>query len=45
VRSFDMPRWILMLFMPLSFGMMALEFLRLLVRGESPYAAGPGGTE
>ena len=45
VRSFDMPRWILMLAMPLSFGMMALEFLRLLLRGESPYAAGPGGTE
>jgi TRAP-type C4-dicarboxylate transport system permease small subunit len=39
VRSFDMPRWILMASMPLSFGMMALEFLRLLLRGESPYAA------
>ncbi len=39
VRSFDMPRWILMLSMPLSFGMMALEFLRLLVRGENPYSA------
>jgi C4-dicarboxylate transporter, DctQ subunit len=37
VRSYDMPRWILMLFMPLSFGMMALEFLRLLLRRESPY--------
>ena len=37
VRSFDMPRWMLMLSMPLSFGMMALEFLRLLVRRESPY--------
>jgi C4-dicarboxylate transporter, DctQ subunit len=45
VRSFDMPRWTLVLFMPLSFGMMALEFLRLLLRGESPYAAGPGGAE
>jgi len=46
VRSFDMPRWTLILFMPLSFGMMALEFLRLLVRGESPYAAGgPGAVE
>jgi C4-dicarboxylate transporter DctQ subunit len=45
VRSFDMPRWMLVLFMPLSFGMMALEFLRLLLRGESPYAAGPGGSE
>jgi TRAP-type C4-dicarboxylate transport system permease small subunit len=37
VRSFDMPRWVLMLSMPLAFGMMALEFLRLLARGESPY--------
>jgi C4-dicarboxylate transporter, DctQ subunit len=46
VRSFDMPRWTLILFMPVSFGMMALEFLRLLLRGESPYAAGiPGGAE
>jgi hypothetical protein len=26
--------------MPLSFGMMALEFLRLLLRGESPYGSG-----
>lgn len=40
VRSFDMPRWMLMMFMPLSFGMMTIEFLRLLVRGESPYGSG-----
>ena len=40
VRSLDMPRWMLTIFMPLSFGMMTLEFLRLLVRGESPYGAG-----
>ena len=40
VRSFDMPRWMLMASMPLSFGMMAVEFARLLVRGESPYGAG-----
>ena len=40
VRSLDMPRWMLTVFMPLSFGMMALEFIRLLVRGESPYGAG-----
>ena len=37
VRSFDMPRWMLMASMPLSFGMMAIEFARLLVRRESPY--------
>ena len=40
VRSFDMPRWMLMASMPLAFGMMAIEFLRLLLRGESPYGAG-----
>jgi TRAP-type C4-dicarboxylate transport system permease small subunit len=40
VRSFDMPRWMLMAFMPLSFGMMALEFLRLAVRGENPFGRG-----
>jgi TRAP-type C4-dicarboxylate transport system permease small subunit len=40
VRSFDMPRWMLMAFMPLSFGMMALEFLRLAARGESPFGSG-----
>jgi TRAP-type C4-dicarboxylate transport system permease small subunit len=37
VRSFDMPRWMLMASMPLSFGIMAIEFLRLLLRRESPY--------
>ena len=37
VRSLDAPRWMLMACMPLSFGMMALEFLRLLARRESPY--------
>lgn len=37
VRSFDMPRWILMLSMPLGFGTMALEFVRLLLRDESLY--------
>lgn len=37
VRSFDAPRWMLMASMPLAFGMMALEFLRLLARRESPY--------
>jgi TRAP-type C4-dicarboxylate transport system permease small subunit len=34
VRSFDMPRWIVVGFIPLSFGMMALEFLRFTLRGE-----------
>lgn len=40
VRSFDMPRWILMAFMPLSFGMMAIEFLRFFVRGENLFGLG-----
>jgi C4-dicarboxylate transporter DctQ subunit len=40
VRSFDMPRWMLMASMPLAFGMMAVEFARLLARGESPYGGG-----
>lgn len=35
VRSLDMPRWVISGFIPLAFGMMALEFLRYLVRGES----------
>jgi len=35
VRSFDMPRWIVVGFIPLSFGMMAIEFLRFFVRGEN----------
>jgi len=43
VRSFDMPRWMLMIFMPLSFGMMAIEFLRFFVRGEAPFGGGLAG--
>jgi TRAP-type C4-dicarboxylate transport system permease small subunit len=35
VRSLDMPRWMVSGFIPLSFAMMALEFLRFLVRGEN----------
>jgi C4-dicarboxylate transporter, DctQ subunit len=34
VRSLDMPRWMLVAFIPLSFAMMAVEFLRFLVRCE-----------
>ena len=37
IRSLDMPRWILTIFMPISFAMMGTEFLRFLVRGEDPY--------
>jgi C4-dicarboxylate transporter, DctQ subunit len=35
VRSLDMPRWTVVGFVPLSFAMMALEFLRFLVRREN----------
>ena len=35
VRSLDMPRWTVVGFIPLSFAMMAAEFLRFVVRGES----------
>jgi TRAP-type C4-dicarboxylate transport system permease small subunit len=35
VRSFDMPRWMIVGFIPLSFGMMAIEFMRFLARGEN----------
>ena len=35
VRSLDMPRWIVVGFIPLSFIMMAIEFLRFFMRGEN----------
>ena len=35
VRSLDMPRWIVVGFIPLSFTMMAVEFLRFLIRREN----------
>jgi C4-dicarboxylate transporter, DctQ subunit len=45
VRSLDMPRWMVVGFIPLSFSMMALEFLRFLVRGENFLGALGGHTE
>jgi C4-dicarboxylate transporter, DctQ subunit len=42
VRSLDAPRWMLTACMPLSFGMMAFEFLRLIARRESPYGGSAG---
>ena len=35
VRSLDMPRWMIVSFVPLSFLMMAIEFTRFLVRREN----------
>lgn len=34
VRSFDMPRWLIVVWIPVSFLMMAIEFGRLLWHGE-----------
>ena len=36
VRSFDAPRWAIVMWVPLSFLLMATEFARFLWRGESP---------
>jgi C4-dicarboxylate transporter DctQ subunit len=35
VRSFDMPRWMIVMWIPVAFTMMAAEFARYLWRGES----------
>ena len=35
VRSMDMPRWLVVGFIPLGFGMMGLEFLRFVLRREN----------
>jgi TRAP-type C4-dicarboxylate transport system permease small subunit len=45
VRSLDMPRWMVVGFIPLSFAMMALEFLRFMVRRESFLGAIGGHVE
>lgn len=38
VRSFDAPRWAIVMWIPISFFLMATEFMRFLWRGESPLA-------
>ncbi len=38
VRSFDAPRWAIVMWVPISFFLMATEFLRFMLRGESPLA-------
>lgn len=35
IRSFEMPRWVVFVTMPICFAMLALEFLRLAVSGDS----------
>ncbi len=45
VRSLDMPRWMIVQFIPLAFGMMAIEFARFLWRGEDFLGALGGQAE
>jgi len=45
VRSMDFPRWLVVGFIPLSFAMMAVEFLRFLVRGENFLGSAAGQSE
>ncbi len=45
VRSMDMPRWMIVQFIPLAFGMMAIEFARFLWRGEDFLGALGGQAE
>jgi C4-dicarboxylate transporter DctQ subunit len=42
VRSFDMPRWLLTASMPLSFGLMAIEFGRYLLGFDSMHTGHAG---
>ena len=45
VRSFDAPRWALVVWIPVSFLMMAIEFIRFFLRHENflGYMTGPAG--
>ena len=42
MRSLDMPRWILMISMPVCFGMMALQFTRYIF-GDDTLHTGEAG--
>jgi TRAP-type C4-dicarboxylate transport system permease small subunit len=42
VRSFDMPRWLLTASMPLSFGLMTIEFTRFLIGFDSMHTGQAG---
>jgi TRAP-type C4-dicarboxylate transport system permease small subunit len=42
VRSFDMPRWLLTASIPLSFGLMTIEFGRFLIGLDSMHTGQPG---
>ncbi|MND03917.1 hypothetical protein D3C83_239640 [compost metagenome] len=43
IRSFDMPRWLLFVCMPVSFALLSVEFARLLIGRDSLYGSGPLG--
>jgi C4-dicarboxylate transporter, DctQ subunit len=43
IRSFDMPRWLLFICMPVSFALLSVEFTRLLLGRDSLYGSGPLG--
>lgn len=42
MRSLDMPRWLLMISMPICFGLMALQYLRFVI-GPMPLHTGEAG--
>jgi TRAP-type C4-dicarboxylate transport system permease small subunit len=42
VRSFDMPRWLLTASIPLSFGLMTIEFARFLLGLDTMHSGQPG---
>ena len=39
IRSLDAPRWVLFLPLVVGFALMSVEFLRLLIRGDSVFAS------
>ncbi len=42
MRSLDMPRWMLMISMPICFGLMSLQFLRFVI-GQETFHSGEAG--
>lgn len=42
MRSLDMPRWILMMSMPICFGLMSLQFLRFVIGPETLHSGEAG---
>ena len=42
MRSLDMPRWMLMISMPICFGLMSLQFLRFVIGPETLHSGEAG---